>query len=93
MIGGRLEGKTAVYLSHGIRANAVCPGTVDSPSRRERIAELSEAFGSREEAEKVFLSRQPTGRLGTAGEVAYLSGEDAAVITGQTVNVDGGITI
>lgn len=85
------------YLADRIRCNAVCPGTVDSPSLRQRIAELAEQFGSEEKAWKFFLDRQPTGRLGTpeeiAGLCAYLASDEAALITGQAINIDGGLTI
>ncbi|MBV7393479.1 SDR family oxidoreductase [Mameliella sediminis] len=85
------------YLSSGIRCNAVCPGTVDSPSLRARIAELAKKFGSEEEAWRFFLDRQPTGRLGTAAEIAglcaYLASDEAALMTGQALCIDGGLTI
>ena len=94
---GLTKSVAADYLSHVIRANAVCPGTVDSPSLRERVKELAEQFESEEDAWAFFLSRQPTGRLGTPVEiaslVAYLASDASSFITGQAVMVDGGITI
>lgn len=94
---GLTKACAADYLPHHIRFNAVCPGTVDSPSLRARIAELAQTMGSLEAAEKSFLDRQPAGRLGTpeeiAGMVAFLASHDGRFITGQTLNVDGGITI
>jgi len=94
---GLTKACAADYLADGIRFNAVCPGTVDSPSLRERIVELAETLGSIEAAEQAFLDRQPAGRLGTpqeiAGMCAFLASDDARFITGQTLNVDGGITI
>ncbi len=91
------QGGGADYLRQGIRANAVCPGTVDSPSLRQRVADLVPQLGSEEAAWKFFLDRQPSGRLGTpeeiAGIVAWLASDEAVFMTGQTVNVDGGITI
>jgi 2-keto-3-deoxy-L-fuconate dehydrogenase len=85
------------YLKDGIRANAVCPGTVDSPSLRERVEALIERAGSREAAWQMFLDRQPSGRLGTPEEIAamvvFLSSDAASFVTGQAIAVDGGITI
>ncbi len=85
------------YLQHGIRANAVCPGTVDSPSLQARIDDLAETLGSREKAEAFFLDRQPSGRLGTpeeiAGLCAYLASDESKLITGQALAIDGGIMI
>jgi 2-keto-3-deoxy-L-fuconate dehydrogenase len=94
---GLTKACAADYLADGLRFNAVCPGTVDSPSLRGRIAELGKALGSEEAARKVFLDRQPSGRLGRpeeiAGVCAFLASDDAVFMTGQVVNVDGGITI
>lgn len=94
---GLTKAVAADYLSAGIRCNAVCPGTVDSPSLRERINELAEQMGSLEKATDFFMSRQPSGRLGTPDEIAavctFLASDRASFITGQTINVDGGITI
>jgi 2-keto-3-deoxy-L-fuconate dehydrogenase len=94
---GLTKAVAADYLRQGIRANAVCPGTVDSPSLRQRVADLVPQLGSEEAAWKFFLDRQPSGRLGTpeeiAGIVAWLASDEAVFMTGQTVNVDGGITI
>ena len=73
------------------------PGTVDSPLLRQRIVELGQSLGSTEAAEKAFLSRQPASRFGTpqeiAGMCAYLASDDGVFVTGQIINVDGGITI
>jgi 2-keto-3-deoxy-L-fuconate dehydrogenase len=94
---GLTKAVAADYLKQGIRANAVCPGTVDSPSLRQRIADLIPQLGSEEAAWKFFLDRQPSGRLGRpdeiAGIVAWLASDDAVFMTGQVVNIDGGITI
>ncbi|WP_375551440.1 SDR family oxidoreductase [Rhodophyticola porphyridii] len=94
---GLTKSVAADYLSAGIRANAICPGTVDSPSLRERVADLAEEFGDMDKAWEFFLSRQPTGRLGRPEEVAalamYLASEESGFITGQAINIDGGITI
>lgn len=94
---GLTKSVAADYLRCGIRANAICPGTVDSPSLRQRMDELAETLGSREAAEAFFLDRQPSGRLGTpeeiAGLAAYLANDHSALITGQAIAIDGGIMI
>ena len=94
---GLVKACAADYLKDGIRFNAVCPGTVDSPSLRGRMSALAEKLGSMEAAEKVFLDRQPSGRLGTPDEIAgicaFLASEDGRFMTGQVLNIDGGITI
>lgn len=94
---GLTKAVAADYLGHGIRANAICPGTVDSPSLRSRIEELAEKMGSQEWALKFFIDRQPAGRFGTPEEIAslaaFLASDDSVFMTGQTVNIDGGITI
>lgn len=94
---GLTKAVAADYLHQGIRCNSVCPGTVDSPSLRGRIGVLAETMGSQEEAVKYFIDRQPAGRFGTPDEIAglcaFLASEDGAFMTGQIVNIDGGITI
>jgi 2-keto-3-deoxy-L-fuconate dehydrogenase len=83
----------ADFVSKGIRCNAICPGTVDTPSLHDRMA----AQGDIEKARAAFVARQPMGRLGTAEEIAtlavYLASDEASYITGQAINIDGGITI
>jgi len=83
------------FITRGVRCNAICPGTVDSPSLRERIAALSRSSGkSPEEVEAMFVGRQPMGRLGRAEEIAamavYLASDESAFTTGTTQLVDGG---
>jgi 2-keto-3-deoxy-L-fuconate dehydrogenase len=94
---GLTKSVAADYLKAGIRCNAVCPGTVDSPSLRDRIADLSTQLGSDEKAMDFFLSRQPSGRFGTVDEIAglcaFLASDDSSFITGQALCIDGGITI
>lgn len=94
---GLTKSVAADYLKSGIRANAVCPGTVSSPSLHERIDALAAELGSREKAEAFFVDRQPGGRFGTpeeiAGLCAYLASDESALITGQTIAIDGGITV
>jgi 2-keto-3-deoxy-L-fuconate dehydrogenase len=80
------------YVKQGIRCNAICPGTVETPSLGERI----KAMGNEEEARKAFIARQPMGRLGTAAEIAalalYLASDESAFVTGQEFIIDGGWT-
>jgi len=94
---GLIKACAADYLADRIRFNAVCPGTVDSPSLRGRMAALVPQLGTMEAAEKYFIDRQPSGRLGTAEEIAglcaYLASPDGRFVTGQAINIDGGITI
>jgi 2-keto-3-deoxy-L-fuconate dehydrogenase len=78
------------YVGKGIRANAICPGTVDSPSLHDRMR----ALGDYDAARAAFISRQPMGRLGTPEEIAelvvFLAGADSAFMTGNAIVVDGG---
>lgn len=94
---GLTKACAADYLAERIRFNAVCPGTVDSPSLRERIAGLAELMGSHEAALNYFLDRQPAGRFGQAEEIAglcaFLAADDGRFMTGQAICIDGGITI
>ncbi len=81
------------FIKQGIRCNAVCPGTVDTPSLADRI----NAFADPVKARADFIARQPMGRLGTAEEIGeacvYLASDESRFMTGQTVIIDGGITI
>ena len=90
---GLTKSVAADYVGRGIRCNAICPGTVDSPSLQGRIA----AFDDPEEARRAFVARQPLGRLGTAEEIAaiaiYLASEESAFTTGTSMVVDGGVTL
>ena len=78
------------FLDQGIRCNAICPATVETPSLEERI----QAFDDPEAARRDFIARQPMGRLGTAEEIAalcvYLAGDESAYTTGTAVIIDGG---
>jgi 2-keto-3-deoxy-L-fuconate dehydrogenase len=83
------------FITRGVRCNAICPGTVESPSLRERIAALARSSGqSLAQVEAMFVARQPMGRLGTAAEVAalavYLAGDESRFTTGTASLVDGG---
>jgi 2-keto-3-deoxy-L-fuconate dehydrogenase len=81
------------YVSKGIRCNAICPGTVQTPSLDERIAGL----GGGADARQFFLQRQPTGRFGSADEIAslavYLASDEAAFTTGTVNVIDGGWSV
>ena len=94
---GLTKAIAADYLGFGIRCNSVCPGTVDSPSLRGRISELAIKLGSEEQAYRFFIDRQPAGRFGKPEEISgrcvFLASEDGAFVTGQAINIDGGITI
>ncbi|WP_404406683.1 SDR family oxidoreductase [Pelagibacterium halotolerans] len=83
----------ADYVTKGVRCNALCPGTVDTPSLRERIA----AFPDPVEAEKAFIARQPMGRLATVDDITpmavYLLSDESQFVSGQALLVDGGVTI
>jgi 2-keto-3-deoxy-L-fuconate dehydrogenase len=85
------------YVTKGIRANCLCPGTVETPSLDERIAANAAAAGSIDAARAAFVARQPMGRLGSPEEIAalavYLSSDDAQFITGQAIVIDGGLTL
>lgn len=85
------------YIKQGIRCNAICPGTVHSPSWEQRVEELGKEVGSKEKAMEMFVSRQPMGRVGEAHEVAslatYLAGDESAFTTGTAIPVDGGWTL
>lgn len=90
---GMTKSVAADYVTQGIRCNAICPGTVQSPSLENRLA----AQGNYEEARAQFIARQPMGRIGEPEEiaalVAYLASDLAAYTTGQTHVIDGGWTI
>jgi 2-keto-3-deoxy-L-fuconate dehydrogenase len=86
------------FIRRGIRCNAICPGTIQSPSLDERITALAASTGkSLDEARQMFIDRQPMGRLGTPEEIAamavYLASDEAAFTTGQAMLVDGGWTL
>jgi 2-keto-3-deoxy-L-fuconate dehydrogenase len=81
------------YVSKGIRCNAICPGTVQSPSLDDRLAATGDAAAAR----AAFIARQPMGRLGTAEEVALLAlmlaSDESAYMTGTAIAIDGGWTM
>ena len=81
------------YVGKGLRCNAICPGTVQTPSLDERIASL----GGGPDARRFFLQRQPTGRFGSADEIAalavYLASDESAFTTGTVNVIDGGWSV
>jgi 2-keto-3-deoxy-L-fuconate dehydrogenase len=82
------------FIRQGIRCNAICPGTVESPSLDGRIAELGRTVGGADKARAMFVERQPMGRLGKAEEIAalavWLASDDSAFVTGTPQVIDGG---
>lgn len=82
------------FILKGIRCNAICPGTIQSPSLEERIKALP---GTYEENKAAFVARQPMARLGMPEEIAdlavYLASDKSAFMTGSEVNIDGGFTL
>lgn len=95
---GLTKAVAADFIKQGIRCNAICPGTIESPSLEDRIATASKETGKSTDAVRQdFISRQPMGRLGTAREVAalalFLASDEASYITGQAHLVDGGMAM
>jgi 2-keto-3-deoxy-L-fuconate dehydrogenase len=90
---GLTKAIAADYVKQGIRCNAIGPGTVDTPSLRQRIA----AFPDPVQAEKDFIARQPMGRLGTVDDITgilvFLASDESLFATGNLYSIDGGMTI
>ncbi|HYF41760.1 MAG TPA: SDR family oxidoreductase [Ramlibacter sp.] len=90
---GLTKSVAADFVADGIRCNAICPGTVDTPSLADRI----NANADPEAARKAFIARQPMGRLAKAEEIAplvvFLASDESVFVTGQAYAADGGITI
>ncbi|KZK75684.1 2-keto-3-deoxy-L-fuconate dehydrogenase [Pseudovibrio sp. Ad46] len=90
---GLTKAIAADFVTKGVRCNAICPGTVDSPSLHDRL----KATGNYEQAMKDFIARQPMGRIGKPEEIAalavYLGSDDSAFTTGQTHAIDGGWSV
>ncbi|RYD63869.1 MAG: SDR family oxidoreductase, partial [Sphingomonadales bacterium] len=90
---GLTKSVAADFVTRGVRCNAICPGTIESPSLHDRLRET----GDFEQALADFRARQPMGRLGQPEEIAalalYLASDDSAFMTGQSVMIDGGWSI
>jgi 2-keto-3-deoxy-L-fuconate dehydrogenase len=90
---GLTKSVAADFVAEGIRCNAICPGTVDTPSLQDRINANADPV----QARKNFIARQPLGRLAQAHEIAplvvFLASDESAFVTGQAYSIDGGITI
>jgi 2-keto-3-deoxy-L-fuconate dehydrogenase len=94
---GLTKAVAADFVTRGVRCNAICPGTVDSPSLQQRISAQAQASGKTEaEVRAMFVARQPMGRLGTVDEIAalavYLASDEAAFTTGSVMLADGGMS-
>ncbi len=95
---GLTKAVAADFIRQGIRCNAICPGTIQSPSLDERVAATAKSTGqSLDGTRDAFIARQPIGRLGTVQEVAalavFLASDEASYITGQPHLVDGGMAL
>jgi NAD(P)-dependent dehydrogenase (short-subunit alcohol dehydrogenase family) len=90
---GLTKSIAADYIRQNIRCNAICPGTIQTPSLDERI----NAFADPVKAREAFISRQPLGRLGTPDEITegivFLASDESRYMTGQCLVIDGGITL
>ncbi|MGB4116646.1 MAG: SDR family oxidoreductase [Polaromonas sp.] len=90
---GLTKSVAADFVTQGIRCNAICPGTVDTPSLADRI----NVYDDPAEARQNFIARQPMGRLAQAHEIAplmvFLASDESAFVTGQAYGIDGGMTI
>jgi 2-keto-3-deoxy-L-fuconate dehydrogenase len=95
---GLTKAVAADFIRRGIRVNAICPGTIQSPSLNERIETNAKKSGkSLKAVREDFVNRQPIGRLGTPEEIAagavFLASDDSVYYTGQTLQIDGGMTM
>ncbi len=81
------------FVGQGVRVNAICPGTVETPSWHQRVQQAPDP----EQALREFIARQPMGRVGQPGEIAalaaYLAADESAYVTGQAIAIDGGMTM
>ncbi|MCB1745205.1 MAG: SDR family oxidoreductase, partial [Gammaproteobacteria bacterium] len=90
---GLTKSVAADYVAQGVRCNAICPGTVQSPSLDQRM----QALGGTPQVRQAFVDRQPMGRLGRADEIAamaiYLAADESAFTTGTSLVIDGGMSV
>jgi len=86
---GLTKSVAADYVATGVRCNAICPGTVDTPSLNDRIRAFDDPAAARE----TFIARQRMGRFGSAEEIAHLASDEASFTTGTEIVVDGGMTL
>lgn len=93
---GMMKGIAADLVKDGIRANAICPGTVESPSWHARVRAQGSSEAEIAAAHAAFVSRQPMGRIAQPEEIArlavYLASDDSGFVTGQAIGIDGGWT-
>jgi 2-keto-3-deoxy-L-fuconate dehydrogenase len=92
---GLTKSVAADFITQGVRCNAICPGTVESPSLRDRIAAQAKASGQTvAQVEAAFVARQPMGRVGRVEEIAalavYLASDESGFTTGTAQIIDGG---
>ncbi len=94
---GLTKSVAADTVASGVRCNAICPGTIQTPSLDDRIAANAAAAGGMAQARTAFVARQAMGRLGTPEEIAamavYLASDDSRFLTGQALVIDGGWTL
>jgi 2-keto-3-deoxy-L-fuconate dehydrogenase len=92
---GLTKAVAADYITSGVRCNAICPGTVESPSLRDRISAQAQASGQTiAQVQAAFVARQPMGRVGRVEEIAalavYLASDESSFTTGTSQIIDGG---
>jgi 2-keto-3-deoxy-L-fuconate dehydrogenase len=94
---GLTKSVAADFVKSGVRCNAICPGTIETPSLQDRIAANAAASGGLNQARAAFIARQAMGRLGTPEEIAsmavYLGADESQFVTGQAMVIDGGWTL
>jgi 2-keto-3-deoxy-L-fuconate dehydrogenase len=92
---GLTKSVAADFITRGVRCNAICPGTVESPSLRDRISAQAKASNQTiDQVQAAFVARQPMGRVGTTSEIAalavYLASDESGFTTGTAQVIDGG---